>query len=489
MRFAAAALAVLASVSAEAQMPTPEALKRAQDAALPGQWTPPPITSDSHHAAAYAQRLCSAIFVAGLDADFARTTLGDFNALAPVAQRIKSSPPIIDRKLREVRITAPGRQPRIARQVGSQGCVVLAESGAPLRFKPARIAPLLPDAATTPWPMGDRLPTGSPVGLDMKKIEAAVAAAFTPEDALTQAFVVTWRGQIVGERYSLGASAETPLEGWSMGKSVVATLLGVLIQQGVYTLDQAAPIPGWQTPGDERRTIRIRDIMQMSSGLRIRSELDPDYVHDARLPDHYYYYTAPDAFAYAASRGLEWKPGTVGRYRNTDPVLGSYLVRLAVEGRGENYHAFPQRALFDHIGIRTAVLETDASGNFLMQGAELMSARDWARLANLYLQDGVWAGKRILPVGFVQFVSTPAPAWVADGRPNYGGFFWINRNRALPLPEDAYYMVGAGGQLAIIVPSHDLVIVRLGRYAEARVVGEGMRRALTLLAEAVPSRR
>jgi CubicO group peptidase (beta-lactamase class C family) len=197
-----------------------------------------------------------------------------------------------------------------------------------------------------------------------------------------------------------------------------------------------------------------------------------------------------DTFNYAATRPQEWPPGKVGRYRNTDPVLASYLVRLAAERRGEEYLSFPQRQLFDRIGIRTMVLETDPYGNFLTQGYDFMSARDWARLGNLYLQDGVWNGERILPPGFTRFVSTPAPAWVADKRPVYGGFFWLNQTGALPhLPASAYYMLGAGGQYVIVVPSHDLVIVRIGHSRGQSAFGPGMARALSLLMQAVPASR
>ena len=265
-----------------------------------------------------------------------------------------------------MRVQTPDGRIRIARQLGSQGCVILAENGKQIGFKPVKVEPNLP-ARSGPWPMGDQLPAKNPVGYDAAKVEAALASAFAPEESLTQAFVVTWKGQIIGERYGLDANAETPLEGWSMGKSVVASLRGVLIQRGVYSLDQPSPIPEWQTPGDPRQAIRIRDLMQMSSGLRIRAQQDPEYADDGRLPDHWDYYTAPNAFSYAASRTLEWPLGTVGRYRNTNPVLGSYLVRLGVEKNGGDYHSFPQRALFDRIGIRTAVLKTDAAGNFLTQ--------------------------------------------------------------------------------------------------------------------------
>ena len=161
-------------------------------------------------------------------------------------------------------------------------------------------------------------------------------------------------------------------------------------------------------------------------------------------------------------------------------------MKLGVEARGEQYHSFPQRELFDKIGIRDMVMETDPYGNFLIQGYEFGTGRDWARLGNLYLQDGVWRGVRILPEGFVEFVSTPAPAWEADGRPIYGGFFWINSTEAYPIPRDAYYMAGAGNQKTFIIPSHDLVVVRLGHYKGSSPGDDGLKEALALLMEAVP---
>ena len=177
----------------------------------------------------------------------------------------------------------------------------------------------------------------------------------------------------------------------------------------------------------------------------------------------------------------------MGRYRNTDPILVNYLIRLAVEGRGEDYHAFPQRALFDRIGVRDMVIHTDPYGNFLAQGYELAPARDFARIGNLYLQEGVWMGERILPEGYVDYVRTPAPAWVEDGRPIYGGgFFWLNGTGTFPVPRDAFYLSGAGGQTTLIIPSHGLVVVRLGKYRGAEAGGQALRRALALLMEVVP---
>jgi CubicO group peptidase (beta-lactamase class C family) len=169
-------------------------------------------------------------------------------------------------------------------------------------------------------------------------------------------------------------------------------------------------------------------------------------------------------------------------------VLISYLIRLAVEKSGEDYLSYPQRALFDKIGIRTMVIETDPFGNFLGQGYEVGSGRDWARLGNLYLQDGVWNGERILPEGYAKFVSTLAPAWVADGRPFYGAFFWINGLGQYPVPREAYYMSGAGIQRTLIVPSHDLVVVRLGHFKGENAADTSFGKALALLMEAVPKR-
>jgi CubicO group peptidase (beta-lactamase class C family) len=272
-----------------------------------------------------------------------------------------------------------------------------------------------------------------------------------------------------------------------MGKSITATLMGILIQQGAYQLDQQAPIPEWQEEGDPRRQIRIVDILHMSSGLRCRAPQDPRFDPGLGYPDHLYLYTGRvNSFEWAATRPQQWPPNTVGRYRNCDPVLTNYLVRLAVENRGEEYLSFPRRALFDKVGARDMVAEADPYGNFLLQGYELGSGRDWARLGNLYLQDGIWNGERMLPEGWAKFVSTVAPAWEADGRPVYGGFFWINGEGTFPIPKEAYYMAGAGGQYTIIIPSHDLVVVRLGHYKGADAGEKALSSALALLMEAVP---
>ncbi|MBD2757239.1 serine hydrolase [Spirosoma validum] len=468
--------------------PTP-ILDRAAQFQLNTPYKAPPGDALSHHTAGYAKIMCSAVFITGLKPDFAAENVGFFTS--PYAERAKVGKPVIDYQKKTVSITLPNGVTRVAVYTGDQGCVCLAEGKNTLSFEPVKVSREVPDAATTSWPMGDVLPqTPLPAELDMTKVRQAVDAAFAFDDAQTAALVVTYKGRIIGERYGEDITRDTPLESWSMGKSLSATLMGVLMQKGVYQLDQPAPIPQWQSKTDPRAKIRISDIMHMSSGLYCRAPQDPDYDPTLGYPDHLYLYTGGgNSFEWAANLPPQFPPNTVGRYRNSDPVLINYLNRLGIEGLGESYHLFSQKELFNKLGIRTMIMETDPYGNFLTQGYEFASGRDWARLGNLYLQDGLWNGERLLPEGFVSFVSTLAKPWVADGRPIYGGLFWINGDGERPIPKDAYMMLGAGGQSVTMIPSHDLVIVRLGHYKGGYREYETMGNVYSQLMEAVPGKK
>jgi CubicO group peptidase (beta-lactamase class C family) len=336
--------------------------------------------------------------------------------------------------------------------------------------------------------MGDLLPAAPlPADIDPARLAQAVVAAFDPPEALTAAFVVAWRGRIIAERYANGTDHTTRLPSWSMGKSLTATMIGQLVLDGTYDLWEPAPVAEWQGEGDPRRAIRIADLMRMSGGLRFVSSSDPDHDPARGYADHDYIYTgAIDTFRWAVTRPPQWPAGTVGRYRNSDPLVLNHLIRQAASARGEDYLSWPQRHLFDRLGMRRMVLETDPYGNFVLTGYDLGSARDWLRLGMLYLQDGVWNGERLLPAGWVDFVRTPAPAWA---KPEYGGLFWLNRTGEWPVPEDAFYMSGAGGQTTIIIPTHDLVVVRLGHYKGEERAAKSLARALEQLIAAVPQAR
>src|SRR6184192_1330603 len=223
------ALAIVAftSVPAAAQQSNPRRdslIARAKALELNTPYVPPPGTALEHHAAGFAQIMCSAVFITGLDPDFAAENVGYFTA--PYAERAKLGKPIIDRAGQAVHVTLPNGVRRTAKFVGDQGCVTLPLGRSSLNFKPIRVASVLPDPSTQAWPMGDVLPTDPlPHELDTAAIRAAVDTAFQPAAGMTAAFLVTWKGRIIGERYGEGITAHTPLESWSMGKSLTAALL------------------------------------------------------------------------------------------------------------------------------------------------------------------------------------------------------------------------------------------------------------------------
>lgn len=373
----------------------------------------------------------------------------------------------IDHERRIVTGTWNGVTSRV-RHVGDQGCVILPPGSEEVLFTPRQVESALPDAASTPWPMGDRLPDGPPPAeVNASLLAEGVRLFFANPDHRRAAFVVVHRGRLIAEQYAHGAHQDMQLESWSMGKAMTATLIGRLIQMGHVGLWDPAPVPEWQhAPNDPRAVIRIADLLRMSSGLRFTGsgagavELAGSFVPG--YPDHLLGYAAPiDVFRFATSRPLEHAPNTVGRYRNCDPWVLGAIVRRTVEAHGEDYLTWPQRALFDRIGIRRFIMETDAYGNFILTGYNFGTARDWARLGMLYLQGGLWNGERLLAREFVEFVQTPSPAW-----PERGGQFVLNRGtakgRTVPtLPEDAYFAAGAGSQRTFVIPSRHLVIVAL----------------------------
>ena len=432
-------------------------------------------------AASYAKVLCSGVFVSGRDAEEVKQNSAYFLMVEP--DRKKPITADVDRQAKRVRVTLDNVT-RTAAFYGDQGCVIHPVGHDGVHFTPVAVQTKLPDASTQAWPMGDAPPTEAwPAGLDRAKMQAAVDLAFADPAGLTAAMVVVHKGQIVGERYLAGITKDTQLESWSMGKSLTATLVGLEIKNGSFALDDPAPVPDWRRPGDPRGAIRVRDVMRMSSGLSFTGQddrwMDPSWQYH----DHFFIYAgAVNAFKYAIESPVEFAPNTVGRYRNSDPMTLGFLVRQAVEKRGEVYLTYPQRALFDRIGIRRQVLEPDPWGNFLLSGYDYGTARNWARLGLLYLRDGMWNGQRLLPEGFTKFVSTPAPAW---SQPEYGGQFWVNGRGQWNLPRDTFFMSGAGGQHTFVVPSHDLVVVRMGHQRGSQVGSKLLNQSLAAIVAAI----
>lgn len=405
--------------------------------------------------------LCSGIWVQGRDPEV--HIAADLRRFDHFGWRDDFSYSIDNERLR-VTLRAPGVPSRVSQYNGDQGCSILPRGAEDVYFEPSDVGAEWPLASWKLWPTGDRRSDSAlPRGVDEAALDRALdfAIANHEHSQNTRAVVVLYKGRIVGERYAPGIPRDMPHLSWSQGKSITAALIGVLVEQGALTLDQRAPVAEWSGADDPRSAITIADLLHMSSGLDFNNF---GLGNEASLStdNHHFriYFDGINVFEHAVSFPLAEEPNTRWRYLNSDPLTLGKIVRETVEARGENYHAFPWTALFDKIGIKNAVLETDAWGNFIMTGYDYMSARDWARFGLLHIQDGVWEGERILPEGWSDFVSTPAPA-----SPNraYGGMFWLNAGGAYDrMPPDAYWPAGFMGQNTVIIPSREVVIVRLG---------------------------
>lgn len=408
-----------------------------------------------------AKILCSGVFVSGLNADDVMVHSVNPAMLFEELQPADIAETEVDREAKSVRLVSRSGMSAVADFRRGLGCVIRSGKESLPRRPTERTSGAADRPRALPWP-STRLTDAAMNERRAEALQRAVAAAFEP-DALTAAFVIVHEGKVVVEEYANGAARDTRLASWSMGKSLIVTLLGVLVQQGAeLDIYRPAPVPAWNDSNDPRRTIRIIDLLRMSSGLDFSGLRDPRERWTKAHPDHLYVYSgAIDVFAYAVGRPLEYTPGTVGRYRNCDPLVVGYLIKRVVEERGQEYLRFPFDDLLEKIGAQTILPETDPYGNYIMTGYVYGAALDWARIGQLYLQDGTWDGRRLLPADWIELVSSAAPAWE---REEYGALFWLNRDGRWNLPKDTFYMAGGGGQFTFVVPSLDLVVVRMGHY-------------------------
>jgi hypothetical protein len=229
--------------------------------------------------------------------------------------------------------------------------------------------------------------------------------------------------------------------------------------RGRLAVDAPAPIPEWQQPGDPRAEITVDQLLRMSTGLRFEESQDSPRSDVMRM-----LFGVGDISGFVTSRETAFAPGTHWAYSNASSNIIATAIRNVLHDR-TRYLAFPRRALFDPIGMSSAVLETDAAGTFIGSSYMYATARDWARFGMSYLRDGVWNGTRILLHGWTDYTSRPAPA---DKARRYGAHFWLEippeyagADPRLPVP--ALHAAGHEGQFVTIMPSRDLVIVRLGR--------------------------
>jgi len=333
-----------------------------------------------------------------------------------------------------------------------------------VREEKFRLAPLpVLRQDTIAWPMGDRLPDTLPAGLDTAALGCAIASVFTEKDTThpikTRAVVVLYKGQLVAEQYAPGFTRDTRLLGWSMSKSITSALIGMLVKDGRLRVEDPAPVPEWKDPNDPRHAITLTNLLQQCSGLQFEENYTKSSDATKML------FERADMGAYTASHPLKDTPGTLWYYSSGNSNIVARIVRQTVGEEG--YHAFPYERLFYKTGMYSAVLEPDASGTFVGSSYSYATARDWARFGLLYLNDGVSNGERLLPEGWVKSTATPAPA---APRGKYGYMFWLNAgskgnpgDRTYPhAPADLFCADGFEGQNVFIIPSRQMVIVRLG---------------------------
>lgn len=324
---------------------------------------------------------------------------------------------------------------------------------------PAQEMPFGRGCEARAWPDGE-LAGSIPEYVDREALDRALDLAFEESDAgcpvRTRAVVVVHDGRIVGERYAPGVKPSTPLQGWSMAKSVLGALIGISIREGKLGLYDRELLPEWAPP-DSRAEITVDQLLRMRSGL-VFSENYTNPLHGV-LP---MLFGAHSASRYAARSRLRSRPGSQWYYSSGTTNILSRVLRNAVEDG--DYLTYPRTALFDRIGMSTAVMEPDASGTFVGSSFMYASARDWARFGLLYALNGVWHGERILPEGWVEYSRTPDPG---DARRLYGAHFWlhlpaIDRRAFGAFPDDLFHARGYEGQYVVIIPSRKLVVVRLG---------------------------
>jgi CubicO group peptidase (beta-lactamase class C family) len=346
------------------------------------------------------------------------------------------------------------------------GCVVLAPDQT---FEDIDALPVLTtaepagDPALIAWPSGDRI-TERPLAedVDAAALQAASDWAFdreTPEQD-TLSLLVVHRGEIIHERYAPGVDMTTRTRTWSTAKSIAVTLIGMLVDAGRMALD--APLDfEWLPPSpspetDPRNRITLRHALNMSTGLYTVDSRGMEYATGSGLA----YWAGASSVNGARNRGLIREPGTFWDYENYDTLLAVYAMKLAI-GDPQEYLQFPRNALFDRIGMRNTLASVDRFGDFIFSSQVYTNARDLARFGLLYLNGGIWDGKRLISEEWIEFVRTPAPATAENGN-FYGGQWWLVPDDRTDVPADAYSTAGNRGQFVIVVPSHDVVIVRRG---------------------------
>lgn len=343
-------------------------------------------------------------------------------------------------------------------------------------------APLVPLPAQphdVPWPT-DRWPSGPlSSGFDRAALVRLLEVVDRTDESLgeTRAVVLVHGGRLVAERYRPGFTSQMPLVSWSMAKSITHALVGIAVRQGKVKPDQPMGNPRW-APGDPRAAIPWKQWLQMVDGQAYR-EIEATNAAENDAARMLFGEGRRDVAGFAAGLPLIHRPGEHWAYNSAATNLVSEALGRAIAPQAKNPDerraatmGFMLSELFGRIGMNSAQPQFDASGTFIGSAFVYATARDFARFGLLYLRDGVWEDSRILPEGWVDFARTSPSS--SDGN-IYGAGFWVAPANGQPRPDywsaivgprDSFQAQGYEGQITLIVPSKDLVLVRLGHTPE-----------------------
>lgn len=382
---------------------------------------------------------CSEVFVAGRK--FEDVVSNDFFNIDPMMDKVSLK---IDRTAKAVTgsLLGLGKSHAVYRE--GVGCTVFASDG---------VSPV-----DVPIVTAAQRASAHKYGLAIDaNVQTAVRALFDDKalahPIVSRGVVVIQNGEIVGEHYAEGFDRTTHQQSWSMAKGINQSLVGILTGRGLLSLDDKNLLDVWQK-GDPRGDITLGHLLQMASGLTFLEEYGNTNSDVTQM-----LFNAKDMAAYAANLPLKYKPGEKSVYGSGTANIVAKVIRNALEEAGLNPHAFPRRALFDKIDMTSAIFEVDPSGTFIGSSYVYATARDYARFGQLYLQDGVWEGERILPENWVVYTGKSAV-----GRADYGSTWSLNLDgKILPgMPKDVIFLGGNDGQYIFVIPSKNAVIVRLG---------------------------
>ncbi|WP_409417826.1 serine hydrolase domain-containing protein [Flavobacterium sp. PS2] len=305
-----------------------------------------------------------------------------------------------------------------------------------------------------PFPYGNNEPKDTLFSnIDYAKLNKAIANAFDASGGKTKrtrSVLVLYKDKLITEKYESGFTKNSKLLGWSMTKSITGTMFGVLQKQKKFDIYKPAPIAEWQNDG--RKVITTNDLLHMNSGLEWVENYNT--ICDATIM----LFESEDMAKVQLEKPALFKPNTHWNYSSGTSNLLSAILRKQFKTHQE-YLDFWYSALIDKIGMNSAVIETDMVGNYVGSSYAWATTRDWSKLGLLYLHKGNWNGEQILDESWVKYVSTPTNTSNGD----YGAQFWLNAGgKYKDAPRDMFYCSGFQGQKVFIIPSLDLVIVRMG---------------------------